>query len=129
MQYKVLAIDDEVGFTRLVKMNLEKEGDYEVCIENDSNQALATALQFRPDVVLLDIVMPGMDGGDVSAQFQNHPELKDTPIIMMTALMAPTEIGDDGFAMAGSDLVLPKPVKLETLKQCIEEALKRAQKI
>lgn len=126
MAHKVLAIDDEVGFTKLVKMNLEKDGEFEVCVENDSNNALATALDFRPEVVLLDIVMPGLDGGDVAAQFQSNPILKDIPVIMMTALMSPQETGDDGFAMSSSKMVLPKPVNLDTLKSCLKDAISRA---
>ena len=62
MARKILLVDDEAGFTQLLKMNLEKSGDFEVTIENDSTKAIATARSFQPDVVLLDVVMPGMDG-------------------------------------------------------------------
>ncbi|MDF1814596.1 MAG: response regulator [Verrucomicrobiales bacterium] len=124
MAVKVLAIDDEVGFTRLVKMNLERDGEFEVCVENDSNNALSTALEFLPDVILLDIVMPGMDGGDVATLFKNTPELKDIPIIMMTALMSPHESGEAGYKDSPSGIVLPKPVNLETLKKCLEDAVR-----
>lgn len=125
MAVKVLAVDDEVGFTKLVKMNLERDGEFEVCVENDSNQALATALQFQPDVVLLDIVMPGMDGGDVATLLKNQEELKDVPIIMMTALMSPHESGDDGFIDSPGGIVLPKPVNLETLKKCLMDSVQK----
>ncbi|MGY8642831.1 MAG: response regulator [Verrucomicrobiales bacterium] len=124
MAHKVLAIDDEAGFTRLLKMNLEKDGLYEVRVENDSNIALKAALEFMPDVILLDLVMPGMDGGDVSALFQTKPQLKDIPIIMLTALISQGETGEDAVALAGGNPVLPKPVKLDTLIACIEEVLK-----
>ncbi|MDF1754222.1 MAG: response regulator [Verrucomicrobiales bacterium] len=123
MAVKVLAIDDEVGFTKLVKMNLEREGNFVVRVENDSNSALSTALEFQPDVILLDIVMPGMDGGDVATLFKGHATLKDVPIIMMTALMSPQESGEAGFKDSPSGMVLPKPVNLETLKKCLLSAV------
>ena len=126
MAHKVLTIDDEVGFTKLVKLNLEKDGEFEVAVENESNNALKAALDFRPDVILLDVVMPGMDGGDVAAQFQANPILKDIPVIMMTALMSPQEAGEDGFAMSSSKMVLPKPVDLETLKKCLCDAIEQS---
>ncbi len=123
MAHKVLAIDDEAGFTRLLKLNLEKGGAYEVRVENESNHAKRAALEFEPDVILLDLVMPGMDGGDVTAQFQAHPKLKDIPIIMLTALVSQGETSEDAVALAGGNPVLPKPVKLETLTACIEEVI------
>jgi CheY-like chemotaxis protein len=123
MAYKVLTVDDEAFFTTLIKMNLEKEGEFVVRVENNPNQAVYTALEFKPDVILMDIVMPGMDGGDVVAQFQNYPELKNIPVIMMTALMSPDEAGDDGFAQSLSQMVLPKPVNVQTLKRCLKKVV------
>ena len=116
---KVLLIDDEVGFTQILKMNLEQTGEYDVRVENDSRKAVAVAVEFRPDVVLLDISMPWLDGGEVAGQFAAHPVLRDVPIIMLTALVSPNEVDPDAVVQAGSMKVLPKPVSTELLRQCI----------
>lgn len=123
MAHKVLIVDDEAGFTKLLKMNLEKSGQFEVRIENNSMKALAAAQEFVPDVILLDVVMPGLDGGDVSALFQNDPVLKKVPIIMLTALVSPGETSQDAVAQSGSLTVLPKPVNLEKLTRCLLDAI------
>lgn len=120
---KIMVVDDEEGFTKLLKMNLEKGGEYEVRIENQSTKALEVAREFQPDVVLLDIVMPDMDGGDVAALFQDDPMLRRVPVIMLTALVAEGETASGTVAQAGTMNVLPKPVNMEMLKTCLEEAL------
>ncbi len=123
---KILVIDDEVGFTKLLKMNLERTGKYEVRIENESTNAIAIAREFQPDLILLDIVMPDMDGGDVAAMMQADPMLARTPIIMLTALVSQGETSSDAVAQSGNMNVLPKPVNMELLTRCIEEALASA---
>lgn len=120
---KALLIDDEAGFTQLLKMNLEKSGRFEVAIQNDSTQALATAREFQPDIILLDVVMPGMDGGDVQAQFQSDPVLSKTPIIMLTALVDSAELSEGAVAQSGSSVVLPKPIDLQLLNRVVNELL------
>ncbi len=123
MAHKVLVVDDEAGFTKLLKMNLEKTGEFEVRIENNSMKALASAQDFKPDVILLDVVMPGLDGGDVAAQFQDDPRLRSVPVIMLTALVSPGETSQDAVAQSGSLTVLPKPVNLEKLTRCLLDAI------
>ncbi|MDF1738110.1 MAG: response regulator [Verrucomicrobiales bacterium] len=123
MANKVLLVDDEAGFTQLLKMNLEKSGGYEVMIENDSTQALATALSFQPDAIVLDVVMPGMDGGDVQAQLQQSPRLSKVPVVMLTALVDSAELSEGAVAQAGTTTVLPKPVDLNLLLRVLEEVL------
>lgn len=123
MSHRILLIDDEAGFTELLKMNLEKNGEFEVAIENDSTQARDTALQFRPDLIVLDVVMPGMDGGDVQAQFESDPFLSRVPVIMLTALVDSTEVSDGAVAQSGSSIVLPKPVNLPLLLRVIRESI------
>lgn len=123
---RVLIVDDEVGFTRLLKLNLEKEGRYEVRVENESPGAVQAAREFQPDVVLLDVVMPDMDGGDVAAKFQEDPSLSRVPIIMLTALVAEGETSSGSVAQSGSMSVLPKPVDMAMLEQCLTEALESA---
>lgn len=125
MSPKVLVIDDEEGFTKILKMNLERNGAYEVHVENNSMNALAVARDFRPDVILLDIVMPGLDGGDIAAQFADHPYLRRVPVIMLTALVAQDETNPDAVVQAGAMNVLPKPVNMDLLVRCINNALQK----
>lgn len=126
MLKKLLLVDDEAGFTELLKMNLEKTGDYEVMIENDSTQAHLTAKSFKPDIILLDVVMPGMDGGDVQAQMESDPELTNVPVVMLTALVDSAELSEGAVAQSGSITVLPKPVDLPLLLRVLEETLEKA---
>lgn len=126
MAKKILLVDDEVGFTELLSMNLERTGAFEVKIENDSTQAVLTAKHFQPDVIILDVVMPGMDGGDVQAAMQNDPELASIPILMLTALVDSTELSEGAVAQAGSQMVLPKPVNLALLLRVLDELLETA---
>ena len=76
-----------------IKLVLEDTGNFEVCVETDSVSALAAARKFQPDVVLLDNLMPVLDGGDVSAQLKQDPFLSSLPIIVVTALVANSEAG------------------------------------
>ncbi len=123
MPKKILLVDDEAGFTQLLKMNLERSGSYQVRIENDSLKAVETAREFGPDVIILDVVMPGMDGGDVQAALADHPMLRSTPVIMLTALVESSELPSDSVAQAGENIVLPKPVDINLLTRAIEEAI------
>ena len=78
---------------------------------------------FRDHLTFLDLVMPGMDGGDVQAAMQNDPELASIPILMLTALVDSTELSEGAVAQAGSQMVLPKPVNLALLLRVLDELL------
>ena len=121
--FKILAIDDEEMFAHLVKMNLEKGGEFEVRIETDSTKAEQVAMEYQPDLILLDIIMPEMDGGEVAARFRENAKLQDIPVILMTALMSPQETNAQGYKDSPTGMVLPKPINIETLTKCIHEAL------
>ena len=123
MSHKVLLIDDEEGFTRLLKMNLEKSGKYEVMVENNSMRAHSTARSFRPDIMLLDVVMPGLDGGDLLARFSDDPDLRGVPVIMLTALVSRGDTGPHAVAQSGTISVMPKPVDLGMLLRVMDEEL------
>ncbi len=123
MARKVLLVDDEAGFTQLLRMNLERTGDYEVRVENNSTLALSAAKAFKPDVILLDVVMPEMDGGDVQALLEADPELKSVPIVMLTALVDSTELSEGAVAQTGTSMVLPKPVDLALLLRVLQECV------
>ena len=119
---KILIVDDEAGFTRLVKLTLQKTGDYEVVEENQGAQAYPTAKRERPDLILMDIVMPGVDGGDAAAQIRRDPALAAIPIVFLTAIVSRKEAAPGG--LIGGFPFLSKPVSLEALRDCIEKHLK-----
>lgn len=121
---RILIVDDEVAFTRMVKLNLEKAGDFEVRIENRATGALAAARDFRPDLILLDVIMPSMDGGDVQNQIKRDRSLRDTPIIFLTATISKREAGEGGLN-SGGELFLAKPVTVENLVTCINERIRK----
>jgi len=120
---RILLVDDEAGFTRLVKFNLERTGKYEVKEVNQSTQAVQAAQIFDPDLLLLDVVMPGMDGGDVVAELRKRPQLASIPVIMLTALVAKGELSRNAVAESGDLVMIGKPVDIVTLVHCIDEAL------
>jgi DNA-binding response OmpR family regulator len=120
MKKKVLIIDDEAGFTNIVKLTLEAKGHYEVCVENHSRQAITTARQFWPDIIILDVVMPELDGGEVLTQFRADPVLKRLPIIFLTAIVRQKEV-DETNGMIGGSFYLAKPVSADGLVSAIEE--------
>jgi CheY-like chemotaxis protein len=105
----------------VVKILLEKTGRYLVLEENDATKAHQSARSFRPDLILLDIVMPETDGGEVAAQIQADPDLQRTPIIFLTALVTKAE-AKTGLRIQGHPF-LAKPISIPELIKEIEENL------
>jgi two-component system, OmpR family, response regulator len=118
---KILMVDDEQDFTKMAKLNLEETGEYIVMVENNSNNALKTAKEFKPDLILLDVIMPDMDGGDVVSALKSDNALKDIPVVFLTAIIRRGEINspEDGFI--GGHPFIAKPVSVKDLIKCIEE--------
>lgn len=121
---RILIIDDEVDFTELVKMSLENSGLYEVRIENDSRLALTAAREFRPDLILLDIIMPHMDGTEVARKIRGDSVVSDTPIVFLTATVTKAEIDPEDGTIGGRAF-LAKPINALELTACIEKHIKR----
>src|ERR1019366_6230870 len=99
---------------------LEARNGYEVCAENDSRGAIATARRFRPDIVLLDVVMPELDGGEVHTQLMADPILRRIPIMFLTAIVRQKEV-DEHNGMIGGSFYIAKPVSAVGLIEAIEE--------
>src|SRR6476469_9904776 len=114
---RVLIVDDESGFTRLLKLNLERTGQYEVCEENDGTKAWLLARDFKPDIIFLDIVMPKIDGGDVAQQIRSDPMFTKVPIVFLTAIVSEKEGGQE----IGGFPFLAKPVSLDAIVKSIAE--------
>ena len=120
---RILIVDNDRDSTHLVKILLEKTGRYSVLEENDATKAHLSARNFRPDLILLDVVMPETDGGEVAAQIEADPELQGTPVIFLTALVTEHEI-KAGLRIEGHQS-LAKPINIPDLINRIEESLPR----
>jgi two-component system, OmpR family, response regulator len=119
---RILVVDDEPSITRLLKLNLEQTNDYVVRMENDSEKALAAAAEFHPDLILLDVMMPGLDGGELASRFQANPKLKTVPIVFLTAAATKSEVYARGGKVGGLPF-LAKPVELSAVVACLKQHL------
>jgi CheY-like chemotaxis protein len=117
----ILIIDNDRDFTHSAKVALERTGRYFVGEENDANKAHLTAQGLHPDLILLDIAMPEIDGGEVAARIQSDPALHRIPIVFLTALVTKAE-GRSGLRIQGHPF-LAKPISLPELIAGIEENL------
>ena len=121
---RILIVDDEISFTRLLKLNLEQTNDYVVRVENWAEDALPAAREFRPDLVLLDVMMPRMFGGEIAARIRDDTSLKATPIVFLTAAVSKTRLKELDGVISGFP-GLAKPASVEDVIDQIERCLVR----
>jgi len=119
-QKKILVVDDEEGFLKLFKLNLEKEGRYSVKTVKNSAQAPEAAKEFQPDIIFLDIIMPGVAGGEVAQILKQNPSTKDIPIVFLTAVARPTEVDSSGGYIGGRPF-LAKPADTKDIIATVEK--------
>jgi len=117
---RILLVDDEKSFTNLLKLNLEETGNYEVRVENWAEDAYGAAKEFKPDLVLLDIIMPRMPGGNVAAQIKEDPELRNTPIVFLTAAVRKQQVEDNEGIICDFPC-LAKPATVDMVVETIEK--------
>ena len=122
---RILIIDDEVGFTNLVKLNLEQTGRFVVGIVNESVDALAVAEEFKPQLILLDVMMPGKDGGELLAELEVNEQLKNVPVLFLTASTMNQLARAEQAAVRGRP-VIAKPVLAQELIRRLDEVLGRS---
>lgn len=120
---RILVVDDDANICLLVKLTLEETGWYEVREETEATKALQVAREFKPDLLLLDVMMPDLDGGDVATMFKEDPNLKHTPVVFITAAVLPTEASGKG-GMIGGHPFIAKPLSAETLVDVVRLNLK-----
>ena len=113
---KVLVIDDEPEITDIVETFLTESG-YAVEVENSSANALERARETRPDLILLDIMMPGLDGYDVCQEFKKDPDLAHVPVIFLTGKDRSDDMGRS--FKSGGDMFIKKPFSCERLLEIV----------
>ena len=118
---KIMMVDDEVDFIKITKLNLEKTGKYEVMVLSDATDIISQVQEFKPDVILLDILMPKIDGVEACQMLNNDPEGKQIPIITLSAL----DTDKDRLMMYKLGVVdfITKPISKDELIAKIEKAL------
>lgn len=123
---KILVIEDDTAINDLIKINMELCG-YDVCQAPDGIKGFALAKQELPNLVILDVMMPEVDGYTVAQRIRQNPDTKDIPILMLTAL---SQLQDKvkGFDI-GVDDYLVKPFEMEELKVRVRALLKRTNQI
>ncbi len=122
MSYRILLVDDEPDILEFVGYNLNKEG-YEVHTASNGKEAVQKALEVKPHLILLDVMMPKMDGMETCEQIRSIPELSSTLIAFLTARSEDYSqlVGFD----AGADDYITKPIKVKILVSRIKAMLKR----
>ena len=106
MARKILAVDDEKSIIRLIEVNLKREG-YEVVTAVDGKEALHKVAVEQPDLVVLDVMMPYLDGFEVLNTMKKDPDTRDIPVIMLTARAQEADVFN-GYK-SGADCYLTKP--------------------
>ena len=119
---RILVVDDEESLTRLLKVCLEETGQFVVQTENIATHALEAASQFHPDLILLDVMMPEVDGGVLVNQFKESLRFKGVPIVFLTALATPAEVHQHGGLIGGLPF-LAKPVDIPEVIDCLNKQL------
>ncbi len=123
-QPRILIIEDERGLTQTLSWYFNREG-FETIVAHDGIEGLRKAQSLLPDVVLLDVMLPGMNGLDVCRELRRGERTRDLPIIMLTARGEETD-QIEGYAK-GADLYVPKPCSNKILLQQIKALLRRVE--
>ena len=114
---RILMVEDELDIQSIARIALETVGGLEVEICGSGREALQKAPVYKPELILMDVMMPGMDGPSTLKELRARPETRAIPIIFMTAKVQPHEV--DNFKRIGALAVIPKPFDPMTLASTV----------
>ena len=120
---RILYVEDEPDIQMIVRLSLESLGGFTVKICSSGSEALVVAPAFAPDFIMLDAMMPGMDGPSVLSALRGLPGLAHTPVVFITAKAMPSEV--ERFKQLGAVDVIPKPFDPMTLPQKVLDIWER----
>lgn len=116
---RIMCVEDESDIQTIVRLSLETLGGFVVDICSSGSEALARVSGFKPQLILLDVMMPGMDGPTTLGKLREIPEFSGTPVVFMTAKVQPGEVA--GYKAIGAADVIPKPFDPMTLPGQVRE--------
>ena len=117
---KILVVDDENNITIFLKTYLESTGKYEVRAENSGERGYECALQFKPDLILLDVMMKDMGGDRLADKIKTDPVLRKTPIVFLTGIVTKEEVEANGGVIGGYPYLAKPILAMNELIACIE---------
>ncbi len=121
--YRILVVDNENDIVDLLRYNLEKEKEFTVITASNGKQAIEHALEFKPDLVLLDIMMPELNGFDVCKKLKNSPSTSKIPILFLTA--KENEIDEIIGLELGADDYIQKPISPRKVVARVKSVIRR----
>jgi CheY-like chemotaxis protein len=121
MFHRILIIDDEDDIREVAALSLESVAGWQVFMANSGKQGLIRAAEHQPDAILLDVMMPGMDGPSTFRELRKNPATADIPVILLTAKVQSSD--QRRFADLGVEAILLKPFDPLTLSTQISDAL------
>jgi len=124
MKKKILVVDDEKDIVDILKYNLERENEFEVLTASNGKEALAIA-EMSPDIIILDIMMPELNGFEVCKQLKNNPATSKIPVIFLTA--KENEIDEILGLEIGADDYISKPISPRKVLARIKSVIRRSQ--
>lgn len=120
---RILAVEDEEDIVRILELSLGQIGKFDVTVCRSGQEALSVAPAFRPELLLLDFMMPGMDGLTLMRELRKLPETRDVPVIFLTAKSQPYEVEE--YLEAGAVAVINKPFDPMSLSEEIRSVWER----
>lgn len=121
-KYRILVVEDEESLLKLESILLSLKG-YEVTGVTDGIEALAEIERNRPDLIVLDIMLPGMDGFEVCRRIRENPETRDIPVVMLTAKKSTQDYAKG--MECGANAYITKPFKSSKVMEVVADLLKR----
>ncbi len=122
MKQRILVVDDEPELTWMIKLTLEQTDRYEVRTENLAIKAIEAAREFKPDLILLDVLMPGMLGSEIAEQLEKDPGLRAIKFAFLTAIVSKEDVQRTSGQIGGHEFIA-KPISAEELCRFVEKKL------
>jgi len=118
---RILIVDDSENIRKLVKIIVKRVGDYEYIEAGTGSEGLKKALKYKPDLIILDLVIPGMDGIELCRRVKAEEKTKDIPIIVLTS--ETTYDAVEQAKDAGADIFIGKPFEPKDLRESVKELI------